>query len=61
VLSSGWNTWVAARPQHHQILLHFPTAVLDRIQRLGVHASQAGQLIRIDPIILALTTLRSVH
>ena len=52
-----------AGPQHHQILPHFPTAVLDRldrIQRLWVYASQSGQLIRIEPIILALTTLRSV-
>src|SRR5260370_9773063 len=47
--------------QHYQIRPHFPPAVLDRVQRLGVHASQAGQLIRIDPIILALTSLRSVH
>jgi hypothetical protein len=35
--------------QHHQILPHFPAAVLDRVERLWVH--QAGQLDRIDPII----------
>jgi hypothetical protein len=61
LLETGLRHQGIAGPQYRQILPHFPTAVLDRVQRLWVHTSQAGQVIGIDPIILALATLRSVH
>src|SRR5262249_10502295 len=49
------------RSQHHQILTHLSTAVSDRVQRLWIHPPQPGQLLGIDPIILALSPFRPLH
>src|ERR1700756_318858 len=49
------------RSQHHQVLPHLSTAVPYRVQRLWIHPPQPRQLLRIDPIILALTSLRPLH
>ncbi len=40
---------------------HLPTAVPNRIQRLRIDPPQSCQLVRIDAITLALTTLRPLH
>ena len=49
------------RPQHHQVLPHFRTPVLDREQRLRIDSPQPRQLVGIEPVILALATLRPLH
>src|SRR5438270_11749502 len=44
-----------------KVLTHFPTAVLHRVQRLGIHSPQPGEFVGVDPIILALAPFRSLH
>src|ERR1019366_4382754 len=44
-----------------QILTEFRTAVLNRMQRFRIYPPQPGQLLGIDPVVLAPATFRSIH